>query len=207
MTHTDRRLVVIHYPQARDLGGIEALQTLANVTVVRARAPQAVQGARWLLLPDSHALTQDLAWLRAQGLDTTIAHHAQAGGAVLGLCAGLQMLGEALIDTERWEGNCPGLGLLPLVSSIQQGAASPDLQEQVFGVLPGAWQVWSGQRFWSQVAPAAQTVQHPAMAAKGDVAQPVLPGVGWRNVQGNVLGLYLRGVLQDEGLRQALCTG
>ena len=47
------------------------------------------------------------------GLDRAVAQHAQAGGAVLGICGGLQMLGEALIDTHGIDGNAPGLGLLP----------------------------------------------------------------------------------------------
>ncbi len=35
---------------------------------------------------------------------------------MLGVCGGLQMLGEALIDTHGIDGNAPGLGLLPLVT-------------------------------------------------------------------------------------------
>jgi adenosylcobyric acid synthase len=35
---------------------------------------------------------------------------------VLGICGGLQMLGEALIDPHGIDGNAPGLGLLPLVT-------------------------------------------------------------------------------------------
>ena len=35
---------------------------------------------------------------------------------MLGICGGLQMLGEALIDPHGVDGNAPGLGLLPLVT-------------------------------------------------------------------------------------------
>ena len=57
-----------------------------------------------------------MAWLRHQGLDAAIAQHAACGGAVLGICSGMQMLGEALIDPHGIDGNAPGLGLLPLVT-------------------------------------------------------------------------------------------
>ena len=49
-----------------------------------------------------------------------------------------------------------------------------------------------------------QTVPHPAMLAAGQVAHPVLPQGGWCNTQGNVLGLYLHGLLEDPHVLQAL---
>jgi adenosylcobyric acid synthase len=45
-----------------------------------------------------------------------VAAHAARGAPVLGICGGLQMLGEALIDPHGIDGNGPGLGLLPLVT-------------------------------------------------------------------------------------------
>jgi adenosylcobyric acid synthase len=50
-----------------------------------------------------------------------------------------------------------------------------------------------------------QTAQHPAMAAKGDVARAVLPdGLGWQNGAGNVLGLYVHGLFEDPVVLHAL---
>ena len=65
------------------------------------------------------AVSGDLAWVRKQGLDAAIARHAGQGGAVLGICGGLQMLGEALIDPHGIDDNAPGLGLLPLVTVFE----------------------------------------------------------------------------------------
>jgi adenosylcobyric acid synthase len=78
----------------------------------------------WIILPGSKHTSGDLVWLRSQGLDAAIARHAEQGGAVLGVCGGLQMLGEALIDPHGIEheylGNAPGLGLLPVVTVFAQ---------------------------------------------------------------------------------------
>jgi adenosylcobyric acid synthase len=50
-----------------------------------------------------------------------------------------------------------------------------------------------------------QTAQHPAMAAKGDVALAVLPGgLGWQNGAGNVLGLYLHGIFEEPAVLRTL---
>ena len=50
-----------------------------------------------------------------------------------------------------------------------------------------------------------QTQQHAAMAQAGDLARAVLPhGLGWQNGAGNVLGLYLHGLVEDPAALQAL---
>ena len=49
-----------------------------------------------------------------------------------------------------------------------------------------------------------QTAQHPAMAAKGDVAREVMPGIAWQNPAGNVLGVYLHGLFEDAAVLHAL---
>ena len=49
-----------------------------------------------------------------------------------------------------------------------------------------------------------QTAQHPAMAAKGDIAREVMPGLAWQNAAGNVLGCYLHGLFEDPAVLRAL---
>ncbi len=57
----------------------------------------------------------ELAFLRAQGWDHDVIAHARAGGRVIGLCGGLQMLGRRIHDPHGVDGppgEAPGLGLL-----------------------------------------------------------------------------------------------
>ncbi len=50
-----------------------------------------------------------------------------------------------------------------------------------------------------------QTAQHVAMATAGNLAQAVLPDdLGWCNAAGNVMGVYLHGMLEDAAVLQAL---
>ena len=203
-----KTVAVIAYPRISNLDEFQPLKNVPGVRLVWARAPADCAGADWVVLPGSKATAADLAWLRTQGLDRAIASHAAQGGAVLGVCGGLQMLGEALIDTHGIEplalGNAPGLGLLPLVTQF-------DLQKTVrhthttFGELHGIWAALSGVDAAGYEIHHGQTAQHPAMAAGGDIPREVLPGgLGWQNAAGNVLGVYLHGLFEDPRVLQAL---
>lgn len=112
-------VAVIAYPRISNLDEFQPLKNMPGVRLIWVRSPSQLAGlaaSDWVVLPGSKATSADLAWLRAQRLDAAVARHAGQGGAVLGVCGGLQMLGEALIDTHGVDGNAPGLGLLPLVT-------------------------------------------------------------------------------------------
>ena len=205
---TPCHIAVVAYPRISNLDEFQPLINIPGVRLTWARTPSALAGADIVILPGSKATAADLAWLRAQRLDAAIAAHAAQGGRVLGICGGLQMLGEALIDPDGVEsaagmGNAPGLGLLPLVTLFE---AQKTLRRTCarFGDLSGPWSHLSGVEACGYEIHLGQTAQHPAMAAKGDVAREVIPGLAWQNPGGNVLGCYLHGLFEDAGVLQAL---
>ncbi|MFC3609369.1 cobyric acid synthase [Stutzerimonas tarimensis] len=70
-----------------------------------------------IILPGSKSVRADLTWLRSQGWEQAIARHLRYGGKVMGICGGLQMLGEHIEDPLGLEGppgSAPGFGWLPL---------------------------------------------------------------------------------------------
>jgi adenosylcobyric acid synthase len=200
-------VAVIAYPRISNLDEFQPLKNLPGVRLLWVRSPANLAGLKptdWVVLPGSKATASDLHWLRTQGLDGAIAAHAAQGGAVLGVCGGLQMLGEALIDPEGIDGNGPGLGLLPLVTLFEPTKTVRHTPARFAELAAGPWQKLSGVQVSGYEIHHGQTAQHPAMAAKGDVAREVLPGVAWQNTRGNVLGLYLHGLLEDPAALQAL---
>ncbi|MDQ7744121.1 cobyric acid synthase [Hydrogenophaga pseudoflava] len=196
-------IAVIAWPRISNLDEFQPLRNVPGVRLVWARTPADCAGADWIVLPGSKATAADLAWLRQQGLDQAVAAHAAQGGAVLGLCGGLQVLGEALIDTHGIDGNAPGLGLLPLVTAFDADK-TVCRTAATFGELGGAWQALSGVTATGYEIHHGQTAQHPAMAAKGDIAREVMPGLAWQNAAGNVLGCYLHGLFEDPAVLRAL---
>ena len=73
-----------------------------------------------------------------------------------------------------------------------------------FGAVLGAWTALAGVSATGYEIHHGQTAQHPAMAAKGDVAREVIPGIAWQNPAGNVLGVYLHGLFEDAAVLHAL---
>jgi len=197
------RIAVVVYPRISNLDEFQPLKNIPGLHLKWVRSVADLQGADWIILPGSKHSSGDLAWLRSQGLDRAIAAHAEKGGAVLGICGGLQMLGEALIDTHGIDGNAAGLGLLPLVTTFEPAKIVRHTQA-AFGQLSGPWAALSGVTVGGYEIHHGHTVQHPAMAALGDVAREVLPGLAWQNSAGNVLGLYLHGLFEDRAALQAL---
>jgi len=196
-------VAVVAYPRISNLDEFQPLKNISGVRLTWARCPAELQGADWIILPGSKHTSGDLAWLRAQGLDHAIAAHAAQGGAVLGICGGLQMLGEALVDPHGIDGNAPGLGLLPLVTAFEP-AKTVQRTLATFTHVAGPWSPLSGVTVQGYEIHHGQTAQHPAMAAVGNVAHELVPGLAWQNAAGNVLGLYLHGLFEDPAALQAL---
>ncbi len=203
-----RTIAIIAYPRISNLDEFQPLHNVPQTHVVWARTASdliALNDSDWIILPGSKATASDLAWLRKQGLDSLIADHAKRGGAVLGICGGLQMLGEALIDLHGIDGNAAGLGLLPLVTVFERDKTVRSTETRFADTLHGRWSALAGVAVTGYEIHHGQTAQHPAMAAAGDIAQAVLPpDLGWQNAAGNVLGLYLHGLLEDPAVLRAL---
>jgi adenosylcobyric acid synthase len=215
-----RTVAVVAYPRMSNLDEFQPLKNIPGTRLQWVRSPvelAALKPSDWIILPGSKHTSGDLAWLRSQGLDAAIASHAAQGGAVLGICGGLQMLGEALIDPHGIDGNAPGLGLLPLVTLFEPDKTVRHIQTQFHtqfhtqfephkqGTLTSPWAALAGVPVSGYEIHHGQTTQHPAMAQSGDVAHAVLHGgLAWQNARGNVLGLYLHGLFEDPGVLQAL---
>jgi adenosylcobyric acid synthase len=202
------RICIVAYPRISNLDEFQPLKNIPGVRLQWVRSPSELAGLRpedWVILPGSKSTSGDLAWLRSQGLDAAVAHHAGQGGAVLGVCGGLQMLGEALIDPYGVDGNAPGLGLLPLVTVFEADKTVRHTRCRFAPDMQGVWSPLAGVEVAGYEIHHGQTQPHAAMQAAGNVARAVLPhALAWQNPQGNVLGLYLHGLLEDPAALQAL---
>lgn len=193
-------IAVVAYPRISNLDEYQPLANLPGVALRWVRSPAQLQGADWVVLPGSKHTPSDLQWLRAQGLDGAITRFAQQGGRVLGICGGLQMLGEALVDPDDLAGNAPGLGLLPLVTRFEP-AKTVRRARILFEPLVEPWAALSAVAADGYEIHHGVTLQHAGMAP---ARVAVAGGLGWQNAQGNVLGVYVHGLFEDARVLQAL---
>ncbi|MEL4356636.1 MULTISPECIES: cobyric acid synthase [unclassified Luteococcus] len=107
---------VVRFPRVSNATDVDALAAEPGVRVTVTADPQACAQADLLVLPGSRATTDDLAWLRAQGIDHAVTERHNQGRATLGICGGYQMLGRTIHDEVEGHTSTPvdGLGLLPV---------------------------------------------------------------------------------------------
>ncbi len=200
------RIAVLCPPHISNLDEFEPLRRMPGVQLAWARSATELHDADWIVLPGSKQASGDLAWLRRQGLDAAIARHAAAGRPVLGICGGLQILGEALVDPKGHDGeagfNGPGLGLLPLVTRYERDKRVRRTTLR-FGATAGAWAPWAGVAAAGYEIHCGVTTPHP------DLPAPVVAlrddqgeAIGWQH--GNVLGVYAHGLFESPALLRAL---
>ena len=189
-----RQLVaVVRYPTASNLDEFRALEQVADVLFTARSAD--VAHADLVVLPGSKHVAADLGWLRETGLAEGIVARAGAGRAVLGICGGLQMLGEGLEDPHGLDGACEGLGLLPLVTVFQQVKQARRV-EACFGRLEGPWQALSG------VSVSGYEIRHGETTATEPSVTVLGGSVGF--ARGPLLAVSLHGLFENEAVVRAL---
>jgi adenosylcobyric acid synthase len=195
------RIAVVAYPRISNLDEFQPLRSLPGVRLSWAREPGDLADADWVILPGSKHTSSDLAWLRSQGLDAAIALHASTGRRVLGLCGGLQMLGDDLIDPHGVDGEGPGLGLLPLVTrfDLHKHLAAATMR---FGLVEGAWSALSNVNAHGYEIRHGRTEFSPGASASSVLTNGQGETIGWQ--RGNVLGLYAHGLFESAPVLRAL---
>ncbi|HLO96459.1 MAG TPA: cobyric acid synthase, partial [Burkholderiaceae bacterium] len=182
------RIAVVTYPRLSNLDEFQPLRQVPGVQLLWARDARTLQGADWIILPGSKAVAADLAWLREQGLDAAVAAHAAAGRPLLGICGGLQMLGETLVDPHGIDGNAPGLGLLPLVTRFEREKLLRPAALSFSSTMASPWSALQGLDLEGYEIHHGRTVQHPSLGAADEILhERDRSVVGWQ--QANVLGL------------------
>lgn len=205
-------IVVVGLPHISNYDDVAALEHEAGVSVRFARSRDELEGADLLILPGTKSTAADLAWLRASGCADAVVRHAGAGGLVLGICGGCQMLGELIEDpyaVESSERQVPGLGLLELDTRFGREKTTAVVEARVgapcflnvgigAGLVPG-YEIHMGEAL---PRPGAQSPFR--LETRNGVATDVVDGA--INAGGNVVGTMLHGLLEHAGARSGLLS-
>ncbi len=179
-------VAVIRYPAASNLDEFKALEQ--TVDLVWARRSSEITTADLVVLPGSKSVSSDIDWLRQMRFDLALRRRAREGGRVIGVCGGLQILGERIEDPLGLDGARTGLGLLPLVTEFAADKITRRGNAR-FVALDPPWQALSGLRA------GGYEIRHGRTIAVGPVAQALPDGLGFASRA--VLAVYLHGLFED----------
>ena len=147
-----------------------------------------------VLLFGTKSTIGDLAFLRAEGWDHDLLAHARAGGRVVGVCGGFQMLGRRVHDPAGADGpagSVGGLGLLDVETTMQD--------QKTVRLARG--------RCALSDAPVTGYEIHTGRSHGSDLARPLFllenGADGARSANGLVEGTYLHGLFANDAYRRA----
>jgi adenosylcobyric acid synthase len=187
------RIVVPRLPRLANFDDLDPLAAEPDVVLDIVPPGTPLPGdADLVILPGSKATLADLAALRAEGWDVDLVAHVRRGGAVLGICGGLQMLGRRIADPEGVEGRpgeAAGLGFLELETTL----GGDKRLAPVEGV-----EVASGEKIRGYE-------MHIGRSIGAGLARPMLE-VGGRpdgatSADGRIMGCYVHGLFAADGFR------
>ncbi|SEP85199.1 adenosylcobyric acid synthase (glutamine-hydrolysing) [Devosia sp. YR412] len=188
-------LAVTQLPRIANFDDLDPLRAEPNVNVVMVQPGEPIpRHADWIILPGSKSTRSDLAALRANGWDLDIAAHHRAGGRVLGICGGYQMLGRSISDPDGIEGTAgtsEGLGLLDIETVL-----TPVKQLRVEQATHAA----SGEAVAGYHMHMGETTGRDR-----DRSFALVDGAGEGAVSadGRVMGTYLHGLFAGDAFRRA----
>jgi len=195
-THRRSAVVVVRYPTASNLDEFKQLEQVADVQWAD-RAEDLDRGDL-VILPGSKHVAADLRWLVRTGIAEAVKTRARAGKPVLGICGGMQMLGQRVEDEAGVDGTGVGLGLLPLRTTFTATKHTDRISTR-FQPLSGPWAVLSGKLV------AGYQIRHGRSTSTATVDEALPGGLGFIN--GSVLGIYIHGMFEEPGILVALFHG
>lgn len=205
------RIAVIALPTFSNFTDFDALRAEPSVSLCFTRSAEHIAQADIIILPGSKQTVDDLCWMQAQGLAEAVVARARTG-LIVGICGGLQMLGQRITDPAGIEhlGAMPALGLLPIhtimqpskITTLATGQLSvPSLFGQPMpAVVLAGYEIHIGETLYLAGAqPFAELTRRTAndemQLSDGCIAS-----------DGCVFGTYLHGLFGEDAFRHAFLT-
>ena len=153
-----------------------------------------------VIIPGSKNVAQDLECLRENHWDRELMEFALKGGILVGLCGGLQMLGETLDDpygVENRLSSVPGLGLLRMKTVLEKEKTLKRVEafHAVSGIRVSGFEMHHGRTTVCDERPCFQQ-EEPAHETGHGTA------LGWSSETGRIWGTYIHGVFDSDEFRR-----
>ncbi len=207
------QIAVICLPHLANFDDIDPLRQIAGVHAQFVTAVEHAGDPDLIVVPGSKATIPDLEWMRQRGLVAWIQERGRAGVPIVGLCGGLQMLGERVDDPlalESPQATAEGLGLLPITTTLEarktvrrndlQVRADGGLLARTTGMQLHGYEIHAGIST-ATVSATHGTYTDALITTECRDADGVL---GVLSASGTVFGTYLHGLFENVEFTSAL---
>ena len=178
--HGAINVALIYYPYASNMDEFDALTYQNDVNLVPVQKNQDLSVFDAVILPGSKNSGKSLAFLQETGLDKQIQQFSKTNKLILGICGGLQILGNSINDPLKLEdGNKQGLDIIDLSTTLAHDKAT---LQRTFD--------WVGEKV------EAYEIHHGESVVLSEAVKPFInDNMGWQ--QANIYTSYLHGLFDN----------
>jgi adenosylcobyric acid synthase len=193
-------VAVIRIPHISNFTDFAPLENVDGLGVHFLEAAQDLSAFSAVILPGSKSTRSDLAWLHHTGWSAKIQAFADAGGHVLGICGGYQMMGHAVHDPNGIEGAAgisPGLSILPVETELKAPKTTTRTQF--------SWRDIQGTGYEIHMGRTRRTGGTALFRIHEKNGEPMPGEDGCISQDGRIMGTYIHGLFdQPEVIRKWL---
>jgi adenosylcobyric acid synthase len=199
-------IAVIRLPRISNFTDFDPLEAEPSVSLRYVGLKDNLGYPDAVILPGSKTSIADLIALQRTGMAEAIQSYAAAGGTILGICGGFQIMGKMLADPEGLEGHegrYRGLGLVPLKTVItNQKVARQRLVTSNFpqpGLPVSGYEIHQGRSQLS-INPTEESQEEEGLIFKSMFDDP---NIGVVDSTLSIWGTYLHGIFDNGPWRRA----
>jgi adenosylcobyric acid synthase len=197
----DINIHVVKLPRIANFTDFDPLEAESSVSVNYIDIQDSLGHPDAVIIPGTKTTIPDLLAMERSGMADQIRNYAAAGGTVLGICGGFQMLGQRIIDPEGIEGESgefTALDLLPITTIISPNKVAR--QRQVISEFPQPGLPVDGY----EIHQGRSRINRRLKEGTDDYL-PIFddPGVGLVDKSQSIWGCYLHGLFDNGAWRRS----
>ncbi|MBI3307158.1 MAG: cobyric acid synthase [Candidatus Omnitrophica bacterium] len=206
-------IAIILLPRMSNFTDFEILRREPGIHLRYVRHAGEMGNPDLLILPGTKSTLGDLEYLLSSGFQGKIKAYFENGGRILGVCGGLQMLGEKIIDLHGVESQKPemaGLGIFKMTTEFFSEKVLRRLTQPVNQVLFGSriegeiegYEIHMGK---SEIASLHQSNAGARndMPLRGGEADEAIPHLFFVDASGRAAGTYIHGLFDRAPFRHS----
>jgi adenosylcobyric acid synthase len=198
------KIGVIRLPHISNYTDFDPLEQEPGVRLHYFDHHQGLENLDVLILPGTKNTIADLRYLQRTGLVDKIRKYGEAGGRVIGICGGFQILGQWVRDPlglEGYEPEAAGLGLLPIATTMAGEKTTTQVEAKFLGLGQGRPLVRGYEIHLGLTEPVGEG--RAVFQIERRLKEPVNIADGWASPDFRIWGSYIHGLFDSDEFRQA----